>query len=603
MFRTLAPLYFVACLASALSAADRKFAEPLNVAKELATIEKEFPGPESKPARDAALAQLAAAAEAAKSTEYAALRQLYLKLGRVADAVKMQGLIALERAKGLEAGPANPALPGRPTRPAPLAAQPPASVPPPATQPTANPALPARPAPTGAQPPAAQPPASVPPPASQPGAFNLVEELRKVNEQFNVFKSFPPRTPREGPEYEKFMADRKQALAAVAAAAEAAKSTNHVALANLYGDLERYDDAVREVRAYMAKTPGDLKAFWPLLNYLCKGKRLDDALLAFRQWLAIEISLSDSKTYLEPLEYGLPSPVRSLVILLLVAGRYDDAAQVRSEMRTRIEQLLAQYDKGPVPAGLLRPTISNALGSVSSLSAAGVDYDVERLSRSALRIQLEGILARYRGAPSRAPGAPVDPDAEKRNAERAAALAALAATPEAAQSADLPTLLKLYSLLDRADEALDAQRRWLVQDVPLADVPRFVKHLGGLGEARDLVQLLIHQGKFVEGWQAIGDLGTKLDHLLKQYDQGPAPKHYSRPEITNAMLDVVRLQQELCTAEVKSCVDAGKTAQAEQSLDRWQASLSKWAATLGYPRSPFHTFQSELDALRASLKK
>jgi tetratricopeptide (TPR) repeat protein len=149
---------------------------------------------------------------------------------------------------------------------------------------------------------------------------------------------------------------------------------------------------------------------------------------------------------------------------------------------------------------------------------------------------------------------------EQVRADRRLAYTALAAKPETAASTDLPTLVLLYSRLNRTDEALAVFERWIGQDVTSNQTKRFLWTFDGEGENQELIKSLIQQGKFTEGWQVTVALEEKLDQLLARHDQGPNPNRSKRIQMNNGRFDISRRQDELAKAEQQACAGtAGPT--------------------------------------------
>ena len=96
--------------------------------------------------------------------------------------------------------------------------------------------------------------------AADPAAFaeplNINVEMSKINAEFAKAQA----GIRDRASYDKVLASRNEALGRLAATAEAAKSTDHEALAHLYALLQRNEDAVREARAAIQSKDTDFAA-------------------------------------------------------------------------------------------------------------------------------------------------------------------------------------------------------------------------------------------------------------------------------------------------------------------------------------------------------
>lgn len=378
------------------------------------------------------------------------------------------------------------------------------------------------------------------PPAAK---SELGAKLSAIYSQYNLYPKFSLPASQTGPEWEKFSAERTAALSKLAEEAETAKSTDHAVLVELYTALRRYDDVARELQALIKQDPTDLSTYQRLLQTLCRAKRPDEALLAMSQWLAVEVPPAKVTEYLAPLE-GTPSTIELLMKLLAESGDTDRAVNALETMQGKLDQLFEQFGKASPPTDPSRVAIVNARIVVLGLRD-GVEKAMAESSKSDLRKKLDKILAEFSAGRRRSESQDDGPGDEKRMADRAAALAALAADPETTGSDDLPTLLELYVLSNRPDDALHAFCRWLALDVPRAKAKSYLAPLEPLaspfGPANKLVTLLLGAGRFRDAKQAAADAELKLDHLLEQYDKGPAPPAVPRTVITGAMVSVMSM--------------------------------------------------------------
>jgi tetratricopeptide (TPR) repeat protein len=383
----------------------------------------------------------------------------------------------------------------------------------------------------------------------------LWAELVKIYGQYDVTSQFPRGVPREGPKFEKFQADRREALTRLAASPVAAQSTDYSSLAGLYSQIGRYDDAVNAARAEVDADPTSGEALSSLMQYLTQANRLDEALAAFGRWRTLVVPLVEVETYFRPLK----SEIKTMSIALRLVGRDEDADRVMRETREKLNELLALFDKGPAPLKLKRTTISNELTSVADLDSTSLDYAMRQAAKSELRKKIDGIKAKFSPASGRTSAAgpkPGDsapargtatPNVEKWQADRTAALAALAAEPETAQSSDLPTLIELYVLVNRSDDALPVFQRWAAAEVAPDEIRKI---LWAFDAFTPLIKALVLRRRFTEAWQVTVDLEQKLDRVAAVLAARPPTAHSWTFEINRAYSQVrADMQGELAKAE------------------------------------------------------
>lgn len=403
-------------------------------------------------------------------------------------------------------------------------------------------------------------------PAAAIGASPLTKELANIAKQFDINVAFPRGTPRQGPKFDKFIADRKEAFVKLAASPLVAQSTDHSALAFLYSEVGRLDDAVKEAQALVKQYPSSGDCYAELLRYLTEAQRLDEALAAFQQWRVQEVQLVNVGSYIRPIK---SDALKKMSIALRLVGRDEDADQVVSETRDKLQELLAIYDKGPAPLKLKRNTISNELSTVSNLASGSLDFWIRQAAQSTLRKKINAITLSFAQAGGRGtdtseerggrarPGGTGAASAEKGKPDRILALAALAAEPETARSTDLPTLIELYTQVDRTEDALAVFQRWIAQEVAPNEVRKFFWSFDAFVP---FIKALARKQKPAVGWQATVDLEEKLDQVSAMLNARP-PEAHSWTFATNETYSKVRndMQGELAKAEREAYASGDQT--------------------------------------------
>ena len=171
--------------------------------------------------------------------------------------------------------------------------------------------------------------------AAEPAAFaeplNINAEMSKINADYAKAQT----SVRDRASYEKVLASRNEALGRLAAAAEAAKSTDHEALVRLYALLQRNEDAVREARAAIQSKDTDFAAHTTLISALSSMQKLDEATAAFRKTVEQNVAEADTIAYLNQ---GTVA-VSNLAGRLLTAEKFAEAEQLVSEWQARLAKL------------------------------------------------------------------------------------------------------------------------------------------------------------------------------------------------------------------------------------------------------------------------
>ncbi len=161
--------------------------------------------------------------------------------------------------------------------------------------------------------------------------------LESINSKFALWKQ-QNSTITEGPEFDLAVAERNAALKQLASEAEGATSSDHLTLAELYGLLDRREDAVREAQAVIAAKSVDLESQARILQVMCDLNLPDEALTAFRHWISLDVEADDLATYLTPLG-GRSKSVEAMIRLLVGADRKKEARQAYDELNVRLGQL------------------------------------------------------------------------------------------------------------------------------------------------------------------------------------------------------------------------------------------------------------------------
>lgn len=195
--------------------------------------------------------------------------------------------------------------------------------------------------------------------AAEPLKF--AEPLNISTEQGKILAAFFKLRSSDVP-VEKAEAERDAALGQLANAAEAAKSEDHPALAQLYVLLKRPQDAAREARAALAANPKDFANVQPLVEALCQLKDGDNALAEFHKLAEQDVQTADVRPYLAV----LPKVATTLATFYSDAKEFASAEQVLKDTQARLDKTRLQLGEKMSRDPFIRGSLAKAAAAVST---------------------------------------------------------------------------------------------------------------------------------------------------------------------------------------------------------------------------------------------
>lgn len=416
--------------------------------------------------------------------------------------------------------------------------------------------------------------AGIPPLQAMPRFAKPVRGQRKLSEEDQLkAKAYQEALARRNAQVQKADAEWKTALTELAAEAEAAKSTEHQPLARIYGNIDRHEDARREAQAAWEQDPTDLGMLQLLLDeslvsghaeealptawdalgrnpsnvgvytivlrFFADARRPDDALKTFRQWVDLKTTLADAETYLAPLKDSYRGkPVEKMAFLLAELNRFSEAEQALLTLEAKLSKLEEGNTRQPTPMHFPKLDIVRLRREAADAEMkAFINWTGPIHFSPLMNVAREHakIIRKRSEHANRADTEEAKKAVEDRYLDE---LGQLTAAAEAAKSTEHDELMRIYIVLERAEDALRHARasgsanaygmiiqifcdqkstdaalaavyQWLAADLEPNDVQHFEVYLPAT------VSLLKEAGKFAEAEKMVKDARARLDKLVK----------------------------------------------------------------------------------------
>lgn len=190
--------------------------------------------------------------------------------------------------------------------------------------------------------------------------------------------------------YDKALAEHQAALTKLAAQAEAEQSTEHAALARLYLQLTRADDAIRHARALIDGGAKDAASFALLVQSLSAGGQASAAADAFGELLQLELNDQTAGSFFA----SAPAAVVAAYRALSTADQLDAAEKVLDQWQAKLDAFQTE-DEG--------------LKSLKQNAARGSQSMRQQLASAKARAALVGQQYVPLAEPTWLNGAPISP--------------------------------------------------------------------------------------------------------------------------------------------------------------------------------------------------
>lgn len=179
-------------------------------------------------------------------------------------------------------------------------------------------------------------PTAPPKPGAPTPPFDVQAEYLKIVGKFYKAAEGP-----EDPAFAQAAAERDAALKQLVAKGEQNKSDNHNIMAAAYATLKQWDDAARHLDLLVKESPRSFEARQRQVEALVGAKRWDDAVAAFRQATAIELSLDNAKEYIR----HFPKSIAPLIEALVNEGRAKEGEALLTSCDAQLKTLHDQVAK------------------------------------------------------------------------------------------------------------------------------------------------------------------------------------------------------------------------------------------------------------------
>lgn len=159
------------------------------------------------------------------------------------------------------------------------------------------------------------------------------------------------------------VATRNETLKRIAEGAEAAKSTEHDKLAEIYFILERYEDCIAQARAALKAKPNDYSSLQKLILSLGHLEKTEEAVKELKTLLAADVKEAEAMQYLSNTSFT----VAAVASMLSNKKLYDDAEELLKTWEKKLaappldaEQFKTIRDRAGQTAGQLRGRMASA---------------------------------------------------------------------------------------------------------------------------------------------------------------------------------------------------------------------------------------------------
>jgi tetratricopeptide (TPR) repeat protein len=199
--------------------------------------------------------------------------------------------------------------------------------------------------------------------ATLPIQFYFARPLNVRREWLKIAYRFHSQSGNQssGPVYEVAEAKRMAAIHQLLAAAEAARSAEHLPLSWIYRDLGRLADAEREAQTAVKADATDVAAQNSLFTILNRMDRAEDALKQMREFLALNLPVARADEFLR----YFPSDVLYQASKLADAEKFVESEQLLNQLQSQIDNLKGQLEKSPAT---YRQTLAIATSAQTTLN-------------------------------------------------------------------------------------------------------------------------------------------------------------------------------------------------------------------------------------------